>query len=100
LLQQHHGEFISFELGVEFFAKIDGMTGVAKANLFVLGAWILHQHVAGFEIDGLTVEKHCIYTRGIQDLIHTISDFIGQFSKYLGAWSAHHQTPALIYVKM
>lgn len=46
LVQQHHSEFVGVELLVELFGKIDSMSRIAKTDLAVFGALVVHKDIA------------------------------------------------------
>jgi hypothetical protein len=47
-LQQHHSEFVSLELDIEFLGQVLGMPRITEADLFVFGPRVLYQEIAGF----------------------------------------------------
>jgi hypothetical protein len=52
------------------------MTGIAKCGFLVLGSGIVNQHVAGLEVDGLSLIENCPYAFTVEYLLGFIITFI------------------------
>ena len=87
--QQHYREPVGTKLLVQLACEIDGMPGIGETDLFVFGSGILRQHVAGFEIYGNIVIKHCPYAFGCEHLRGFVGVFVGLFYKNSWSRSAH-----------
>lgn len=90
LSEQHHSELVSFKQCVEFFGKVDGVSGITETGFFVLGARIRHQNVLCFEIDGLIVVEHCPDAFTTQNLIAFVVGFVYVLNQYRGLGSGHN----------
>jgi hypothetical protein len=75
--QQHHSEFISLELDIEFLGQVLGMPRITERNLFVFGPRILYQQIRCFEINGFVVVKYCPYTFAGQYLLGLVGGLVG-----------------------